>query len=181
MMSYLISRLLGLSTFTQVLYQLPLTLDWLGPPSFLFLSLLLFIYQCSYATFRLLTKNTPLASLMGLWNLVNPFVPTLCALATCWMYLYPPPELDSQGSWWNVGWKRLLGVVLPGFYAQTLRLVSPVFSLLEGFATLLVGLKTLKLGFLQSIYRSLITRRSLDRSTGGKDDQGVHRGFAYRL
>jgi hypothetical protein len=140
MLSYLISRLLGLSTFTQVLYQLPLTLDWLGPPSFLFLSLLLFLYQCSYATFRLLTKNTPLASLMGLWNLVNPFVPTLCALATCWMYLYPPAAADVQASFWRVGWKRLLGVVLPGFYAQTLRLVSPVFSLLEGFSTLLVSL-----------------------------------------
>lgn len=144
MLSYLISRLLGLSTFTQVLYQLPLTLDWLGPPSFLFLSLLLFLYQCSYATFRLLTKNTPLASLMGLWNLVNPFVPTLCALATCWMYLYPPEvglsdEAAGMGRFWVGGWKRFLGVVLPGFYAGTLRLVSPVFSLLEGFATLLVG------------------------------------------
>jgi hypothetical protein len=141
MMSYLLSRLLGLSTFTQVLYQLPLTLDWLGPPSFLFLSLLLFVYQCTYATFRLLTKNTPLASLMGLWNMVNPFVPTLCALATCWMYLYPA---DGNKLWasgkgvWGVDWKRLVGVVLPGFYAQTLRFVSPVFSLLEGFATLLV-------------------------------------------
>jgi hypothetical protein len=141
MLSYMISRLLGLSTFTQVLYQLPLTLDWLGPPSFLFLSLLMFLYQCSYATFRLLTKNTPLASLMGLWNLVNPFVPTLCALATCWMYLYPPVKTDVPGKFWNVGWKRLVGVVLPGVYAQTLRLVSPVFSLLEGFATLLVSLE----------------------------------------
>lgn len=56
------------------------------------------------------------------------------------MYLYPPAAADVQASFWRVGWKRLLGVVLPGFYAQTLRLVSPVFSLLEGFSTLLVGL-----------------------------------------
>lgn len=150
MIASLASNILGLSTFTQVLFQLPLALDWLGAPSFLLLSLLLFTYQCSYATFRLLTRNTPLASLMGLYNLVNPFVPTLCALATCWMYLYPPPcpsdgdtsstTTTSTVTWlWRTDWKTWVGVILPGLYAHTLRLVSPIFSLLEGFATLLVS------------------------------------------
>jgi hypothetical protein len=138
MLTTVIQRLIGTSTFIQILFALPLSLDWLGPPSFLLLSLLLITYHFASATIKLLSKNTPAASLTGLLDLAQPLVPAACGLVTCYLYLHPSDGGESS-SLLGMDSKRLLGVYLPAVYAKVLRLVSPVFSVLEGFATLLVS------------------------------------------
>lgn len=127
------TQLAGLSTFSQIIFCLPLALDFLGPPSFLLLSLLLILHSFIYSTLRLLLKNTPFASLIGLLNVLNPMVPSVTALIVLWLYLNPPTTGDSAYSM-----KRIMMESLPGIYAASLRIVSPIFSILEGFATLLV-------------------------------------------
>ncbi|KAJ9121616.1 hypothetical protein QFC22_002236 [Naganishia vaughanmartiniae] len=139
MLTSVIQGLIGTSTFTQILFVLPLSLDWLGPPSFLLLSLLLTTYYFCYATIKLATKNTPVASLLGLFDLVQPFVPAGCALVTCYLYLHPAEAGAETPHILGINGKRILGVFLPALYAQVLRFVSPLFSVLEGVATLLVA------------------------------------------
>lgn len=139
MLTSIIHRLISTSTSIQILFALPLSLDWLGPPSFLLLSLLLITYHFAYATIKLVTKNTPAASLTGLLDLAQPLVPAGCALVTCYLYLHPSDGVAETHHLLGMDSKRLLGVDLPAVYAKVLRLVSPVFSVLEGFATLLVS------------------------------------------
>lgn len=139
MIAALVHRLVSTSTTVQILFVLPLSLDWLGPPSFLLLSLLLIAYHFTAATIKLVTRNTPLASLTGLLDLVQPLVPAGCALVTCYLYLHPSDEAVPESRHiLGMDSKRLLGTYLPAVYAHLLRLSSPIFSVLEGFATLLV-------------------------------------------
>ncbi|GHJ87558.1 hypothetical protein NliqN6_3960 [Naganishia liquefaciens] len=142
MIATLIHRLISTSTSVQILFALPLSLDWLGPPSFLLLSLLLITYHVTSATLRLVTRNTPLASLTGLLDIAQPLVPAACALVTCYLYLHPSDQAGPPAQAWHLpsmDSKRLLGTYLPAVYAHLLRFSSPVFSVLEGFATLLVA------------------------------------------
>lgn len=158
---FLLSRLFSFS-FTSSLSQtllilllLPLTLDYLGPPSFLLLSLFLTLHQFTYSTLRLALKNTVGAPLIVLLNLVNPLIPSLGALAVCWLYLNTnggggggvglgggggKGGARGEGQQVEDRWTELLMNKLPAWYALSLRIASPVFSLLEGFATLLVSL-----------------------------------------
>ncbi|WVQ82584.1 hypothetical protein IAT38_004714 [Cryptococcus sp. DSM 104549] len=126
----------GMATFTQVLLALPMALDLLGPPSFLLLSLLFTLHHFLYSTLRLFLKNTPLAPLISILSFLSPFISSLLVLLTVYFYLSPPSPpfptavLPSLSHW--------LVNVLPFAYAQILRWVSPLFTLLEGISTLLV-------------------------------------------
>ncbi|KAK8844666.1 hypothetical protein IAR55_006515 [Kwoniella newhampshirensis] len=126
----------GMATFTQVLLALPMTLDLLGPPSFLLLSLLFTLHHFLYSTLRLCLKNTPLAPLISILSFLSPFISSFLVLLTLFYYLNPPSApaptaiLPSPSHW--------LVNVLPFAYAQTLRWISPLFTLLEGISTLLV-------------------------------------------
>lgn len=173
MLTSVIQGLIGISTFTQILFALPLSLDWLGPPSFLLLSLLLTTYYFCYATIKLATKNTPVASLLGLFDLVQPFVPAGCALLTCYLYLHPA-EVGTETTYiLGINSKRILGVFLPALYAQILRFVSPLFSVLEGVATLLVRTAGTILYYIHIFTaHSTPTGRTMCRSY----DKGIYRG-----
>jgi hypothetical protein len=133
-LSSILTQVTGLSTFAQIICILPLALDWLGPPSFLVCSLLLTLHQLSYSTLRLACKNTVFAPLVLLLNLISPLVPATCGLLTIYLYLYPANANDGGILAQS---KYLIGVTLPTLYAAALRFVSPIFTVLEGFATLL--------------------------------------------
>lgn len=135
-----LARIGSLSQTLQILLILPLTLDFLGPPSFLLLSLLLTLHQFTYSTLRLALKNTIAAPLIPVFNVFNPLFPPLSALVVCWLYLRSEGSISSAPLS-SQRWRELLMDKLPGWYAFSLRIAAPVFSLLEGFATLLVRLK----------------------------------------
>lgn len=101
-----------------------------GPPSFLLLSLLFTLHHASYSTLRLLCKNTLLAPLITVLNVLSPVISAACVLVTLYYYLYPPGPSSVAG--------HVLVNVLPYLYASVLRWVSPLFTLLEGVSTLLV-------------------------------------------
>ncbi|ODN73879.1 hypothetical protein L202_07396 [Cryptococcus amylolentus CBS 6039] len=126
----------GIATFTHVLLALPMALDLLGPPSFLLLSSLFTLHHVLYSTLRLFLKNSPLAPLMAILSFLSPFISSLMVVITIYYYLYPPSPPSAHSllpsfSHWLVN-------VLPFAYAQILRWVSPLFTLLEGISTLLV-------------------------------------------
>ncbi|OCF60055.1 hypothetical protein L486_02728 [Kwoniella mangroviensis CBS 10435] len=125
----------GMATFTQVLLALPMTLDLLGPPSFLLLSLLFTLHHFLYSTLRLAFKNTPLAPIISLLAFLSPFISSFLVLLTLYWYLNPP---SSTSTTILPPIQHYLVNVLPFVYAQILRWVSPIFTLLEGISTLLV-------------------------------------------
>ncbi|WWD06237.1 hypothetical protein V865_004323 [Kwoniella europaea PYCC6329] len=125
----------GMATFTQVLLALPMTLDLLGPPSFLLLSLLFTLHHFLYSTLRLAFKNTPLAPIISLLAFLSPFISSFLVLLTLYWYLNPP---SSTSTTILPPIQHYLVNVLPFIYAQILRWVSPLFTLLEGISTLLV-------------------------------------------
>ncbi|WVW81372.1 hypothetical protein I302_103364 [Kwoniella bestiolae CBS 10118] len=125
----------GMATFTQVLLALPMTLDLLGPPSFLLLSLLFTLHHFLYSTLRLAFKNTPLAPIISILSFLSPFISSFLVLLTLYWYLNPP---SSTSSTILPPIQHYLVDVLPFVYAQILRWVSPLFTLLEGISTLLV-------------------------------------------
>jgi hypothetical protein len=147
----LFNQLTGLSSFAQIIVILPLALDLLGPPSFLICSLLLTLHQLVYSTLRLACKNTPFAPLVLLLNLCSPFVPATCALLTIYFYLNPSSTSSSSGILSAA--HSLLSNTLPTYYAAALRFVSPIFTVLEGFATLLCAqlLGRMSKGFVDSM------------------------------
>ncbi|KAL0253926.1 hypothetical protein I308_101304 [Cryptococcus tetragattii IND107] len=120
----------GLATFSQVLLGLPAALSLLGPSSFLLLSLLFTLHHLLYSTLRLCLKNTPLAPLVSIVAVLSPAISAALALLTLYFYLAPPPPGASLA--------HCLVNILPFAYAQILRWVSPLFTLLEGISTLLV-------------------------------------------
>ncbi|WWC67206.1 uncharacterized protein I206_101113 [Kwoniella pini CBS 10737] len=125
----------GMATFTQVLLALPMTLDLLGPPSFLLLSLLFTLHHFIYSTLRLSFKNTIFAPIISILSFLSPFISFFLVLLTLYWYLSPPTA--SSNSIFPPITHYLVNVV-PFFYAQILRWVSPLFVLLEGISTLLV-------------------------------------------
>ncbi|ORY23537.1 ICE2-domain-containing protein [Naematelia encephala] len=120
----------GMATFSQVLLALPMSLDLLGPPSFLLLSLLFTLHHILYSTLRLLLKNTPFAPLITILSFLSPFISSSLVLVTFYFYLHPPAASSTLG--------HVVVNVLPYLYASVLRWVSPLFTLLEGISTLLV-------------------------------------------
>lgn len=120
----------GLATFSQVLLGLPAALALLGPASFLLLSLLYTAHHLLYATLRLALKNTPLAPLVSVAAVLSPAISAALALLTLYFYLAPPAPGATLA--------HCLVNILPFAYAQLLRWVSPLFTLLEGISTLLV-------------------------------------------
>ncbi|WVO20710.1 uncharacterized protein IAS62_002009 [Cryptococcus decagattii] len=120
----------GLATFSQVLLGLPAALSLLGPSSFLLLSLLFTLHHLLYSTLRLCLKNTPLAPLVSIVAVLSPAISAALALLTLYFYLAPPAPGPSLA--------HCLVNILPFAYAQILRWVSPLFTLLEGISTLLV-------------------------------------------
>lgn len=135
-----LARIGSLSQTLQILLILPLTLDFLGPPSFLLLSLLLTLHQFTYSTLRLALKNTIAAPLIVVFNVFNPLMPPLSALVVCWLYLRNGGNINPAATPSHAHrWRELFMDKLPGWYAFSLRIAAPVFSLLEGFATLLVS------------------------------------------
>ncbi|WVR03178.1 hypothetical protein IAU60_000169 [Kwoniella sp. DSM 27419] len=126
----------GLATFTQVLLALPMALDLLGPPSFLLLSLLFTLHHFLYSTLRLVLKNTPLAPLVSILSFLSPFISSFLVLLTIYYYLQPPTPTAPRSLIPNLS--HYLVNIVPFAYAQILRWVSPLFTLLEGISTLLV-------------------------------------------
>lgn len=120
----------GLATFSQVLLGLPAALSLLGPSSFLLLSLLFTLHHLLYSTLRLCLKNTSLAPLVSIVAVLSPAISAALALLTLYFYLAPPQPGASLA--------HCLVNILPFAYAQILRWVSPLFTLLEGISTLLV-------------------------------------------
>lgn len=120
----------GLATFSQVLLGLPAALSLLGPSSFLLLSLLFTAHHLLYSTLRLCLKNTWLAPLVSVLAVLSPAISAALALLTLYFHLAPPPPGPSLS--------HCLVNILPFAYAQILRWVSPLFTLLEGISTLLV-------------------------------------------
>ncbi|WRT63310.1 uncharacterized protein IL334_000215 [Kwoniella shivajii] len=125
----------GMATFTQVLLALPMALDLLGPPSFLLLSLLFSLHHFLYSTLRLCFKNTPLAPIISILSFLSPFISASLILLTLYWYLTPPTATSNSIF---PPFAHYLVNVLPFAYAQILRWVSPLFTLLEGISTLLV-------------------------------------------
>ncbi|WVF66666.1 hypothetical protein IAT40_001407 [Kwoniella sp. CBS 6097] len=128
----------GMATFTQVLLALPIALDLLGPPSFLLLSLLFTLHHFLYSTLRLFLKNTPLAPLISILSFLSPFISSFLVLLTLFYYLNPPTPSSIRSFSIIPSFNHYLVNVLPYAYAQILRWVSPLFTLLEGISTLLV-------------------------------------------
>lgn len=129
----------GLGTFAQVLFGLPMALDLLGPPAFLLLSFLFTLHHFLYSTLRLLLKNTPFAPLISLLSFSSPSITASCVALTLYFHLNPPstgPSSVVPGVGYGV--RYALVELLPYWYANILRFVSPLFTLGEGIATLLV-------------------------------------------
>ena len=128
----------GLGTFAQVLLGLPMALDLLGPPAFLLLSFLFTLHHFLYSTLRLLLKNTPFAPLISLLSFASPSITTGCIALTLYFHLNPPAPGPSSVLPGVGGVRYAMVEVLPYWYANILRFVSPLFTLGEGIATLLV-------------------------------------------
>nr|ODN87043.1 hypothetical protein L203_03817 [Cryptococcus depauperatus CBS 7841]ODO01306.1 hypothetical protein L204_02034 [Cryptococcus depauperatus CBS 7855] len=131
-----LSFIQGMATFAQILLALPMALDLLGPPSFLLLSFLFAIHHFLYSTLRLCLKNTPVAPLIYILSFLSPLVSSMLTLVTIYFYLSPPSPASSTSIF--PSFSHWLVNVLPFAYAQILRWVSPLFTLLEGISTLLV-------------------------------------------
>ncbi|WWC85447.1 uncharacterized protein L201_000310 [Kwoniella dendrophila CBS 6074] len=126
----------GMATFTQVLLALPMALNLLGPPSFLLLSLLFTLHHFLYSTLRLAFKNTVFAPIISILSFLSPFISSFLVLLTLYWYLNPPSATTNSSI--LPPFQHYLVNVLPFVYAQILRWVSPLFTLLEGISTLLV-------------------------------------------
>lgn len=107
-----------------------------GPSSFLLLSFLLTLHHFLYSTLRLLLKNTPLAPLISVLSFLSPSITSGCILLTLYFYLHPPPIDAHSGGIPAI--RHTIAHTLPAVYANVLRWVSPLFTLLEGISTLLV-------------------------------------------
>ncbi|RXK39638.1 hypothetical protein M231_03140 [Tremella mesenterica] len=119
------------SSSLQILLALPMTLDLLGTPSFLLLSLLFVTYQTLLSTLRL----TPISILSSFLSVFSPLITSSLILLTLYFYLHPPSVPTSTLSIAPLHW---LVNVLPLVYASVLRWLAPLFTLVEGVCALLV-------------------------------------------
>jgi hypothetical protein len=94
------------------------------------------LHHIFYSTLRLFLKNTPLAPLISILSFLSPTITSSLFLLTFYFHLHPPAPSASTALIPSPVYT--LVEVLPVVYAKILRVVSPLFTLLEGVSTLLV-------------------------------------------